>query len=87
MTSKALISQPVVVHAIHNPGLLIASRALSSQSGIVDIYHNAKIFQTSTTLSTRLRVIHVMIRVLYLEFGPQTGVINKIYNLYHHALG
>ncbi|RVW66628.1 hypothetical protein CK203_063604 [Vitis vinifera] len=22
-----------------------------------------------------------------LEFGPQTGVINKIYNLYHHALG
>ena len=31
----------------------------------------------------------LMIRaqLVYLEFGPQIGVINKIYNLYHHALG
>ena len=26
-------------------------------------------------------------QLVYLEFGPQTRVINKIYNLYHHALG
>ena len=26
-------------------------------------------------------------QLVSLEFGPQTGVINKIYNLYHHALG
>ena len=26
-------------------------------------------------------------QLVYLDFGPQTGVINKIYNLYHHVLG
>ena len=26
-------------------------------------------------------------QLVYLDFGPLMGVINKIYNLYHHALG
>ena len=26
-------------------------------------------------------------QLVYHEFGRQSGVINKIYNLYHHALG
>ena len=32
---------------------------------------------------------HHLIRaqLVYLDFSPQTGVINKIYNLLHHVLG
>ena len=26
-------------------------------------------------------------QLVYLDFGPQTGVINKIYNLLHRVLG
>ena len=29
----------------------------------------------------------VFSQLVYLDFGPLMGVINKIYNLYHHALG
>ena len=40
-------------------------------------------------LGNSLNLIHVLVirsHLVYYEFGPQTGVINKIYNLYHHAL-
>ena len=29
----------------------------------------------------------IRVQLVYLDFGPQTGVINKIYNLLHHVLG
>ena len=31
------------------------------------------------------QLIHV--QLVFLDCGPQKEVINKIYNLYHHALG
>ena len=31
------------------------------------------------------QLIHV--QLVFLDCGPQKGVINKIYNQYHHALG
>ena len=44
-----------------------------------------------------IRALHVMnnlglwmmirAQLVYLDFGPLMGVINKIYNLLHHALG
>ena len=29
----------------------------------------------------------ILAQLVYLDFGPQMGVINKIYNLLHHELG
>ena len=29
----------------------------------------------------------IRVQLVFLDCGPQKGVINKIYNLYHHALG
>ncbi|WJZ89364.1 hypothetical protein VitviT2T_008587 [Vitis vinifera] len=44
-------------------------------------YHG-RVIRGSQLVSQLIRV-----QLVFLECGPQKGVINKIYNLYHHALG
>ena len=47
-------------------------------------YHFAKFdFVLNWCMSRRL----VFNQLVYLDFDPQMGVINKIYNLCHHVLG
>ena len=66
-----------VLDAINSSGLSMTRDTLGHELKALDAMNNFGLWLT--------RMIHA--QLVYLDFGPQTRVINKIYNLYHHVLG
>ena len=61
MASRALSSQPKVIHVIRNPELFITSRVLSSERRTVYIIHHLERFIKSRGMS----------RILNCSYHPQ----------------
>ena len=81
---------------LNNFGLWMTWMTLGHELRPLNTMKSLGLWLTQTNPSHELRAldpmnncgIWLMIRaqLVYLDFGPQTGVINKIYNLLHHML-